>query len=216
MLLNEIEDLLLNISFKDEEMILANVSFSKLYVEYSQFVMNVIASYLKGMRIYDEELAQAVLNNTFLIVYEKPLKFSVPNGAENDKCFKGWLAKISQNELRSQIKQVTSQEKRFSDLNLQEENFELEDVEIDFFESANHKILAEALNSLSERERGILLAHYLYYEEGKKMPSCELDRLCLLYSTTKPNLRQIRGRSEKKIIEYMTKHSQLKPLKNVK
>lgn len=216
MLLKELEDLLLNISFKEEEKILAEESFSKIYREYSQYLMNVIVSNLKGMGIYDEELAQVVLNNTFLTIYEKPLKFSVPNEAEDDKCFKGWISRISRNELLSQIKQVTDKEKRFSDLNLQEVNLEFEDVENDFFESVNHKLLRDALNTLSERDREILLAHYLYHEEGKYMPSDALDRLCLIYSTTKPNIRQIKGRSEKKIIEYMTKNSQLKPLKDAK
>ena len=214
MLLKELEDLLLNISFREEEKVLAEDSFSKIYIEYSKYLMNVIVSNLKGMGIYDEDLAQAVLNNTFLTVYEKPLKFAVPTGAEDDKCFKGWISKISRNELLSQIKAVTTKEKRFSDLNLQDVNFELEDVENDFFESANHKLLKDALNTLSVRDREILLAHYLYYEEGKNMPSDALDRLCLIYSTTKPNIRQIRKRSEEKIIEYMTKNSQLKPLKN--
>lgn len=216
MLLNELEDLLLNISFKEEEKVLAEESFSKIYKEYSQYLMNVIVSNLKGMGIYDEDLAQAVLNNTFLTVYEKPLKFSVPSGAENDKCFKGWISRISRNELLSQIQQVTSKEKRFGDLNLQEADLELEDVENDFFESVNHKLLKDALNTLSERDREILLAHYLYHEEGKYMPSDALDRLCLIFSTTKPNIRQIKGRCEKKIIEYITKNSQLKPLKDAK
>lgn len=214
MLLKELEDLLLNISFREEEKVLAEDSFSKIYIEYSKYLMNVIVSNLKGMGIYDEDLAQAVLNNTFLTVYEKPLKFAVPTGAEDDKCFKGWISKISRNELLSQIKAVTTKEKRFSDLNLQDVNFELEDVENDFFESANHKLLKDALNTLSVRNREILLAHYLYFEEGKNMPSDALDRLCLIYSTTKPNIRQIRKRSEEKIIEYITKNSQLKPLKN--
>lgn len=216
MLLNELEDLLLNISFKAEEKVLAEESFSKIYREYGQYLMNVIVSNLKDMGIYDEELAQAVLNNTFLTVYEKPLKFSVPNGAEDDKCFKGWISRISRNELLSQIKNVTDKEKRFSDLNLQEADLELEDVEDDFFESVNHKLLKDALNTLCERDREILLAHYLYHEEGKYMPSDVLDRLCLIYSTTKPNIRQIRKRSEEKIVAYMTKNSQLKPLKDAK
>lgn len=216
MLLKELEDLLLNISFKEEERVLAEESFSKIYREYSQYLMNVIVSSLKGMGVYDEELAQVVLNNTFLKVYEKPLKFSVPNGAGDDKCFKAWISKISKNELLSQIEKVTDKEKRFSDLNLQEADLELEDVEDDFFESANHRLLKDALNTLKERDREILLAHYLYYEENKYKPSDVLDRLCLLYSTTKPNIRQIKGRSEKKIIEYMTKNSQLKPLKDAK
>lgn len=216
MLLKELEDLLLNISYKEEEKVLAEGSFSLIYREYSQYLMNVIVSNLKGMGIYDEELAQAVLNNTFLTVYEKPLKFSVPSDAEDDKCFKGWISRISRNELLSQIQQVTSKEKRFSDLNLQDVNLELEDIENDFFESVNHKLLKDALNTLGERDREILLAHYLYYEEGKNMPSDVLDKLCLIYSTTKPNIRQIRKRSEGKIIAYMTKNSQLKPLKDAK
>ena len=43
-----------------------------------------------------------------------------------------------------------------------------------------------------------------------------LDLLCEMYGTTKVNIRKIRERSEKKIIDYFSQHTQLKPLKNVK
>lgn len=216
MLLNELEDLLLNISYKDEDEILGNNSFVKIYNEYSQYLTNVISYNLKGMGVFDEELSRVVLNNTFLTIYEKPLKFSVPEGAENDKCFKGWISRIARNELLSQIKLVAGRDKRFSDLDIQDDEVEFEEVEIDLYESANSKLLKDALNTLTERDREILLALYNYYEKDKKTPSEVLDELCILYSTTKPNIRQIKVRSEKKIVDYMTKYSQLKPLKNAK
>lgn len=216
MLLEKLEELLLNISYKEEDVILAESSFNLIYREYSKFVRNVIVSHLKNSSIYDEDLANAVLNNTFLTVFEKPLYFSAPNDAKDDKCFKAWISTIAKNELKSQIDMMTPSEKRLSDLNLDESDFELEDVEPEVYNSSNHKILKDALNKLKDRDRDIVLTHYLYYEEGKNMPSDVLDSLCLIHSTTRPNLRQVMSRSEKKIIDFITKNSQLKPLKDAK
>ena len=91
-----------------------------------------------------------------------------------------------------------------------------EELSLEVFESTNIKVLNDALNTLSERDRHILLTIYLYYDEGKNTPSDTLDLLCEMYGTTKVNIRKIRERSEKKIIDYFSQHTQLKPLKNVK
>jgi hypothetical protein len=56
----------------------------------------------------------------------------------------------------------------------------------------------------------------MYYEEGMKTPSDVLDLLCEMYGTTKPNIRKIKERSEKKIIEHFSKYTELKPLKHDK
>ncbi len=73
-----------------------------------------------------------------------------------------------------------------------------------------------ALDSLGDRDREILSTLYLYFEEGKKTPSSVLDTICEIHGTTKDNIRQIKKRSEEKIVAYFSKYTQLKPIKNVK
>ena len=60
------------------------------------------------------------------------------------------------------------------------------------------------------------MTYYTYYEKGKNTPSNVLDEICKIHKTTKPNIRKIKERSEKKIIEYLENKSNLKAVKNVK
>lgn len=57
---------------------------------------------------------------------------------------------------------------------------------------------------------------YSYHEEGKNTPSATLDVVCKMFDTKKDNIRQIKKRSEAKVIEYFSKISILKPVKNVR
>ena len=80
----------------------------------------------------------------------------------------------------------------------------------------NTKMMEDALNTLSERDRGILRMLYNFHEDGKNTPSYILDLICQTFVTTKPNIRQIKKRSEATIIAYFTKFSPLKAIKNVR
>src|SRR5690606_40598801 len=113
--------------------------------------------------------------------------------------------------LAEYYKDTISLEKRSS-----EPAIESEELAEDLFTNVNFKVLDEALNMLSERDRHILLTLYLYYEEGKNTPSDVLKMLCKIYDTTPVNIRKIKERSEKKIVEYFSKHTQLTPLKHAK
>lgn len=215
MTIDEIEETLLLISEKSNDEGAAIAAFTNLYKSYSKFLNAVISGALKTCGIYDEHLLNTVLSNTFFKLYENPLIFSFPKDALDDKSFKAWLSVVAKNELKGLIKEYYH-----SNPSLEESGIEtadlVEELSAEVFESANMKVLSDALNTLSERDRNILLTIYLFHEEGRKTPSDTLDSLCEMHGTTKVNIRKIRERSEKKIIDYITQHTQLKPLKNVK
>lgn len=215
MTIDEIEETLLLISERSSEEGAALTAFTNLYKNYSKFLNSVISGALKNSGIYDEHVLNTVMNNTFYKLYENPLVFSFPKNTEDDKTFKAWLSVVARNELKLLLKEYYH-----SNTSLEESGMEpaiiSEELPLEVFESTNIKVLNDALNTLSERDRHILLTIYLYYEEGKNTPSSTLDLLCEMYGTTKVNIRKIRERSEKKIIDYFSQHTQLKPLKNVK
>ena len=167
------------------------------------------------MGIYDEHLFQATMNNAFFKIYSNPLSFSIPEGAKNDNCFKAWISVVANNELKTLLKDYFTKE---SDLSIIDEELiqENESINSDIADSLNIKMLNDALDTLNDRDREILLTLYNYHEDGKNTPSYVLDAICKLHNTTKPNIRKIKERSEKKIVEYFSKLSQLKPLKHVK
>ncbi|OPC06977.1 hypothetical protein BAS09_18240 [Elizabethkingia ursingii] len=215
MTIEEIEDILLAISEKLTDESSATNAFTKLYRGYSKFLSSVISGVLKNSGIYDEHVLNTVINNTFYKIYENPLIFSFKQEATDDKGFKAWLAVVAKNELKRLLHEYYTNMPSIESL---ESEPAIESVELPegVFESVNLKVLNDALNTLNERERYILLTHYLYYEEGKHTPSEVLNMLCKMYNTTRDNIRQIKIRSEKKIVEYFSKHTQLKPLKYVK
>jgi len=215
MTIEEIEDILLAISEKLNDENSATNAFAKLYRGYSKFLSSVISRVLKNSGIYDEHVLNTVINNTFYKIYENPLIFSFKQGAIDDKGFKAWLAVVAKNELKRLLHEYYTNMYSLETLET-EPAIESPELPEGVYESVNLKIMDAALNTLTERERHILLTLYLYYEEGKNTPSEVLNMLCKMYNTTKMNIRQIKVRSEKKIAEYFSKHTQLKPLKDVK
>jgi|SRR5690606_898606 len=215
MTIEEIENILLVISEKSNDEDSAVAVFTTLYHGYSKFLNSVVSSVLKNRGIYDEQIMNAVVNNTFYKLYENPLIFSFPEKAVDDKGFKAWLSRVAKNELKRLLaeyyKDIVSLEKMSS-----EPAVESDELAEDLFVNVNFKVLDAVLNMLSERDKHILLTLYLYYEEGKKTPSDVLRMLCKMYDTTPVNIRKIKERSEKKILEYFSKHTQLTPLKHAK
>lgn len=215
MTIEEIEDILLVISEKLNDEDSAVAAFTILYHGYSKFLNSVVSSALKSSGIYDEQILNTVVSNTFYKLYEKPLSFSFPERAVDDKPFKAWLSKVAKNEFKRLIAEyygITESLERSS----YEFQIESDEIADDLFINGNLKVLDEALKILSERDKHILMTLYLYYEEGKKTPSDVLRMLCKIYDTTPMNIRKIKERSEKKIVEYFSKHTQLTPLRHVK
>lgn len=210
----ELEEILLTISYKEEDNQEALKAFETLYRNYSKILSSIVKVSLKNMGIYDEQLYKSIMNNVFHTIFEKPLSFTVPKNAKNDNCFKAWLSVIAKNEFKSLIKEYYGKE---DSLNENEDYVsEVSESGINHLKSKNMKLMDEALNTLSERDKHIMTTLYNYHEEGRKTPSDVLDYLCKLHSTTKINIRKIKERSEKKIIEFFAKHTLLIPLKNDK
>lgn len=213
--IEKLEDILLKISFKEDDEQLALESFNLLYKDYSKLLMSIVKKNLKDMGIYDEQLLHTVINNVFFKLYVNPLSFTVPKTAKNDSCFKSWLSVVSSNELKSLITEYFGKESSLQLVNA-DKTFESVEVNEEISESMNTKLLNEALNSLTIRDRDILLTLYNYYEEGKKTPTEVLNQIAKLHNTTKPNIRKIKERSEKKIIDFFSAKSALIPVKNGK
>ena len=215
MTIEEIEDLLLIISDKSDNNEAAVSAFRALYKGYSEFVQRVVSGALKVLGIYEEHLMETVVSNTFFKLYEKPLAFSFPAEAIDEKCFRAWLSTVARNDLKTLLKDYFGTERGLGPAE-EEALTESEEISDDLFESVNLKMMNDALNTLSERDKDILMTLYLYHDEGRYTPSEKLQILCNLHNTTKDNIRQIKKRSEAKIIKYFSDHSELKPIKNVK
>lgn len=217
--IEKLEEALLSISYADENTENAESAFNTLYREYSKFLFAVVRKNLSNIGINDNHLTETVVNNTFIKIYYNPLKYTLPTDEldKTDRSFKAWISKIAKNELHDLFKEFkvfevisaeNISERAFNEIYIDTKNINTE--------SLNTKILEDALNLLSERDRDILRALYLFHEEGKNSPSEVLNELCNFFGTTKDNIRKIKERSEDKIIKHFSKHSQLIPLKYAK
>ncbi len=212
----QLEEIFLFFSYKGEDEKAAHKAFDKLYKEYSKFLQGFIRKQLIEMGISDEQVLDSTLNNTFFNIYQKPpLEFKPKLGKSADDSFKAYLSVIAKREILSLYKEYY---KSNSVVEIEGDEMAFEDAEIDenIAIHLNTKIMEAALNTLSERDREILKMLYNYHEEGKNTPSPILDLICKIYGTTKPNIRQIKKRSEATIIAYFTKFSPLKAIKNVR
>ncbi|MFP5040449.1 sigma-70 family RNA polymerase sigma factor [Parasediminibacterium sp. JCM 36343] len=211
----QIEEIFLLFSYKEENENAAHKAFDQLYKEYSKFLKGFIRKQLNSMGINDEQVLDSTISNTFISIYQKPpLEFKPKSGKSFDDSFKAYLSVTAKHEILSLYKEYY---KLNSVVEIEGDEIVFEDTEIDdnIAVHLNTKMMEAALNTLSERDRGILRMLYNYHEEGKNSPSSVLDSICQIYGTTKPNIRQIKKRSETKIIEYFSKFSTLKAIKNV-
>ncbi|WP_298136064.1 sigma-70 family RNA polymerase sigma factor [Flavobacterium sp.] len=212
MQIGKLEEALLSLSYKDEDIEVANSAFNTLYREYSKLLYSVLRKVLKDRGMSSDEIIEATTHNTFLKLYQNPLTFTLPENCNNDNPFKGWLIKVARNELSDLLKQYFDERIEYPSI-ISDEILDEVEVDENISESVNIKLLNDALNTLSERDRSILLYLYQLYEKGKNIPSSDLDILCKIHNTTRTNIRQIKKRCETKIIEYFSKNSQLIPLR---
>ena len=105
MTLEELEEILLSIALKDDDPTNAENSFLKLYRHYSVSVQSITIDALNKMGIYDTELMNTALNNTFVKIFENPpLDFKIKDDNTLDNCFIAYLVTITKNDIFSLLK----------------------------------------------------------------------------------------------------------------
>ncbi|HOW30280.1 MAG TPA: hypothetical protein PLP88_01830, partial [Bacteroidales bacterium] len=124
----------------------------------------------------------------------------------------GWLERTASND----IIDLYDENKEYK------ETFELEDNDdklnsmVDkwrrsqsgsYVSSPEMNLIRSALEQLSEREQHIYLALLELSEKNKYLPKEEVKRLADFYNTTNDNVYHIRLRTDRKIKEYIDKHT---------
>ena len=202
-----IEDIFLMMSMKDEDLELANKAFNEFHRRYSTYLYAIVDKVCSSfISKYGSTLVNDVFSNTLIKVYYNADKLinidKLKTELAKDKRMKNWLGKIASNEMYSLLRVSKKEsEKMIVDgtiiehSEIEEKEYEPNDNPI----SIERETLEKALKSLKERDREILLIHFLYEEKGKNMPSNVLDDLCVKYNTTKENIRQIKKRTLDKV-----------------
>lgn len=194
-------DLFLRMSMKDEKKE-AEKAFIEFYHRYKNYIYTVIRKACESWKQYGKDLIQSTFSNVLLIVYKKADSFIMIENVEisrQELRLKAWLGKIIQIEILKLLKLERTNDEmiEFTDKLLEYDDKVEKKSNIPI--SYNMSRLEDALATLSEREKDILMTYFAYSEGNKKLPREELQRLAKRWDILPDNMRQIKRRSLKKI-----------------
>jgi RNA polymerase sigma factor (sigma-70 family) len=201
-------DLFLAMALKGEDRQNAEKAFTEFYNRYKSFLFTVIKKVCISWEMYGDELIQTVFDNTFLTVYEKAetfLKLDDIPFERQEKRMKSWLNQIAKNEMLQLLRQyrIDKDKVEFTDDLSFIERIENETVE----NVSDDTLLAEkALQTLTDRDRNILVTYLMYEDGNKKLPSNEIQKLADMWGVLPDNMRQIKKRSLAKLENLIKTH----------
>ncbi|MDR0683011.1 MAG: sigma-70 family RNA polymerase sigma factor [Dysgonamonadaceae bacterium] len=195
------EDLLIIISFQNENEKEAKEAFKIFYNRHKDFLWSLCYSICtKNKKISEgKELAKDIFNNTMMSVYKSSHTYDSQKGK-----VRTWMSRIAKNEMCDLLKRETRH------IPLNEDICPVINVDVEEeinIPSPEKKVLDEALNKLSEKETDILLTYMQYSDGNKHLPDEVLNELRQRYNTTAESLRQIKKRSLDKVKGYITSNT---------
>lgn len=202
----ESDDILLQrISLREESEALAKAAFQVFYERYEKFLFAVSRQVCSKFPKYANELFEAVFQNTFMQVYLRAETFDVNQIKSSDLSVgvKAWIGSIADNEHKKLLREL----RKAPDIHLADDipiaENELENIPVEENyntpESYQRTILDQALASLNDIERYILINSIAYEQEGKYLPSSFIDSTCKLWQITRVNFRKIKSIAWKKV-----------------
>ncbi len=198
-------ELFLSMAMKEDNRQEAEKAFAVFYNLYKNYLYTVVRNACESWPIYGEELIQAVHQNTFLTVFEKAEKFMIIEDItfeRQEKRMKSWLSKIARLEMYKLLRLLKDEKNNIEyhdDLSFLENL----DEEIEPQKSGDFLLAEKALQTLSERDRNILVTYMMFEDGNKKLPSTEIQRLADMWDILPDNMRQIKKRSLEKVKKYI-------------
>ena len=181
-------------------------AFTIFYDRHKDFMWRALTSICHGN---DDELKRAVLNNTFVNVFEYSGSFQMSLDSSVELApqkVQNWLLTISRREYKSlMVKGYYPPDPLFK-----EEMQEKPDI-VESSTTYSEELTHRAIEKLSERDQHIVRAYWQYYKRGKgkqalNLPDNVLNELAARYHITNENIRQIISRGNRKIKAYISKH----------
>jgi len=183
--------------------------YNEFYKRFSGYVFKVASQRTRNF-MDSEQFAKDLTQETFVSTLKGRKSFKFAPGVTDSECtnlIKGWLGRIANNHFNREIA------KRGDVESLDEVLSRLPEPSVDLFETMHGEkdheeisnqfmvMLQSALNLLKERDKHILLeyAREGCIETGRHLSTVTMDFLCILYSTTPENIRQIKKRALEKI-----------------
>lgn len=195
------EELLFYMSLQADDVRSAEEAWEEFVSRHGRYVLGVCQRFRKSVGDGVDDLAQ----ETLIRVYKKAHTFTPLGGNDANRVrarIRAWLGQIANRLFLTTLRgqpDIGSLDDEF--LTTMVETAPEANQSVD---SNNHqlRLLREALCTLTDRERGVLLASY-----GQEMTSDEVKALAERFQTTPTNIRQIRCRGFAKLKQYVAEHT---------
>jgi RNA polymerase sigma factor (sigma-70 family) len=196
------------IAMREDDELVARAAFHIFYERYHRYLAAVVRKVCARFPISAQELTDAVLQNTFMKVFERAETFNpaLVRSSEMSAGIKAWLGTIADNEHKRLLEQLRPQAEMMlvvEDIAVFEKGEEYDpDEELDEEPTSyERKLLDAALGTLSEKESYILLQSAAYEQEGKHLPREFISNVCKLFNITRANFRKIKQNARIKILK---------------
>lgn len=166
--------------------------------------------------LHGDAWVEDIFLETFERAREKAGTFKLPPGTPPEsetRLVRGWLGVIATNILRRLLRnheaEHTKDEEEWSEILESAKDTKSNDAQDTPELAAERRLIAEALETLTERERLVLLTTYQYYRIGNKfqrLPNSVSYELAQQLATTPENLRKIRERALERVTDYINEH----------
>ena len=158
----------------------------------------------------DDECVETIINEMLLKLFSWTGRLQRMQDAATEedqiKILMAWMCKVALNEASKMADENKAYQSSISLLNnygLYQQIIDKTTAEEEDSHSPLMSKLLEALKSLSDRDRDILLTYYRYEDGNKQLPRTVLKELCNKYGIEHCTLRQIKLRSFKKVMRMM-------------
>lgn len=200
------DELFVMMSFRETDKEEADRAYAIFYKRYAKKIWSICYKVCGNQLLYGEDLAEYVFSETMIRIYKYP--------TYDGSCkVSTWASKIAHNIMISFLDKP--QEESYYDNIATINGYEQEDnFQIIISQTIEQKILDDALNSLSEKEKHILLTYFEYKDQNKHLPDSVMSELKKTYATTSDNIRQIRKRAFDKVKQCVSVKMAIVELKN--
>lgn len=176
----------------------------EIYDRYKGFIYHVVLKSVSGFGLRVDiasDVVQSTFLKFFLSITDLSKRIASMDEKETKVYLKGWLSKVGRNELIDYLRKNPDENHLYIEGN-DEAVEEIGDSNESFERTIEKDILDDALTSLTEREKHILLVYMSHFDPmdpNRHLPDSELSALCETYSTNPANLRKIKSRALKKL-----------------
>jgi RNA polymerase sigma factor (sigma-70 family) len=202
------EDLLLYMSMQTDDPSNAEEAWEEFFYRHSAYVLGVCRRF---QRVLGNAGAEDLAQETLIRAYRKAHTFKpLANGEPGEARvrIRAWLGQIANRLFLTTLRGAPAVDPIDEGLSDKAEPplVDQEGLSPSPIAAARLRLMREALRTLTERERDVLLASFAWYEPGAgchRMPTQELAALMERYQTTAVNIRKIRERALDKVQRYI-------------